>query len=212
MSLIEAQSVYDKAGLGQDAGLGRSPAVLVVDFSCAFTDPSYALGGDMTPQIEATNELLAVAREKDLPVFFSTIAFSEEEIPNELWIRKLPALAELKVNSALVEIDPRLDRRPNEPVIVKRGASMFFGTNLAGMLVARGVDTLVICGVTTSGCIRATVVDALQYQWRSVVPRECVADRHRAPHEANLFDIEAKYGSVVSLSDAVSYLAGVNVK
>lgn len=206
MSFTEAQSVYDKAGLGHDAGLGRRPAVLVVDFSCAFTDPSHPLGGEMTAQIEATNELLAVARAQGLPVLFSTIAYSEQEAADELWVRKLPALATLRADSPGVDIDARLGRRPEEAVIVKRGASSFFGTDLAERLAARGVDTLIVCGATTSGCIRATVVDALQHQFRSVVPRECVADRHAAPHDANLFDIQSKYGSVASKDEVLAYL------
>jgi maleamate amidohydrolase len=206
MTSGEAEAIYQRAGFGRDAGLGRVPGVLVVDFSRAFTDPLHPLGGEVTAQIEATHTVLASARAKHLPVLFSTIAFPGEEIETELWIRKVPALADLRDNSPLVEIDPRLGRREMEPVIVKRGASAFFGTNLAGMLAERGLDTLIVCGATTSGCVRATVVDALQNQLRAVVPRECVADRHPGPHASALFDIAAKYGSVVSVGEVLAYL------
>jgi nicotinamidase-related amidase len=94
-------------------------------------------------------------------------------------------------------------------VIVKKGASGFFGTNLAAVLVSQGVDTVVLCGATTSGCVRATAIDLLQYGWPTLVPRECVGDRAQAPHEANLFDIQAKYADVVSVDEAIAYVEGV---
>jgi nicotinamidase-related amidase len=206
VSFAEAQSLYDTAGLGHAVGLGTKPAILVVDFSRRFADPDYSLGGDMSAEIAATKGLLDVARAQGVPVLFSTIAFDEADLDKELWVRKLPGLAELTVGSAYVDIDPRLERRADETVVVKTGASSFFGTNLAGRLAHLGVDTLVVCGATTSGCIRATVVDALQYQWPTLVPRECVVDRHKAPHDAALFDIDAKYGNVVSVDDVLAYL------
>ena len=92
---------------------------------------------------------------------------------------------------------------------MKKGASGFFGTNLASILVSQGVDTVILCGATTSGCVRATAVDLLQYGWPTIVPRECVADRAQAPHEANLFDIQAKYADVVPLEDALAYVESV---
>ena len=108
-----------------------------------------------------------------------------------------------------VEIDPRLERRDDETVVLKKGASAFFGTNLASILVSQQVDSVVLCGATTSGCVRATAVDLLQFGWPTLVPRECVGDRARAPHEANLFDIQAKYADVVTLEDALRYLETV---
>ena len=108
-----------------------------------------------------------------------------------------------------VEIDPRLERKDDETVVVKKGASAFFGTNLAGILVTQGVDSVILCGATTSGCIRATAIDLLQHGYPSLVPRECVGDRAQAPHEANLFDIQAKYADVVPLELAREYLDSV---
>jgi nicotinamidase-related amidase len=106
----------------------------------------------------------------------------------------------------LVEIDPRLPREPQDPVVVKRGASAFFGTHLAATLTSLGADTVVVCGATTSGCVRASVVDAVQSGFPVLVPRECCGDRAEGPHEANLFDIDAKYGDVLALDDVVAYL------
>ena len=209
MSDEQAREVYAKAGLGQAVTRGSRPAVLVVDFSCGFTDPACALGADMTAEVVATKRLLDVAREKGLPIVFTTIGFERSGKDGGLWLQKVPALGELELGGRWVEIDPRLERREDEPVVVKKGASGFFGTNLASILVTQGVDTVVLCGATTSGCIRATAIDLLQYGWPTLVPRECVGDRAQAPHEANLFDIQAKYADVVPLEEALAYVESV---
>jgi maleamate amidohydrolase len=209
MSDEQARDVYERARLGGTLALGERPAVLVVDFSCGFTDPECALGADMSAEVEATRRLLDIARAKGLPVVFTTIGFEPSLKDGALWLQKAPALADLQLGGQWVDIDPRLERRDDETVIVKKGASAFFGTNLAAILVAQGVDTVVLCGATTSGCIRATAVDLLQHGFPTLIPRECVGDRAQAPHEANLFDIQAKYADVVSLEDALAYLESV---
>ncbi len=209
MSDEQAREVYEKAGLGQSITLGSRPAVLVVDFSCGFTDPECALGADMTEQVEATKRLLDAARAKGLPVVFTTIGFESNLKDGGLWMQKAPSLAELQIGGRWVEIDPRLEPRDDETVVLKKGASGFFGTNLASILVSQGVDSVILCGATTSGCIRATAVDLLQYGFPTIVPRECVADRAQAPHDANLFDINAKYADVVSVDDALGYVESV---
>ena len=206
MSDEAARKVYAKAGLGQAVTLGRRPAVLVVDFSCGFTDPECALGSDLTAQVEATRRLLDAAREKGLPVIYTTIGFEPSLKDGGLWMQKVPALGVLQVGSTWVDIDPRLDPREDETVILKKGASGFFGTNLASVLISQAVDSVILCGATTSGCIRATAIDLLQYGYPTLVPRECVGDRAQAPHDANLFDIQAKYADVVSLDEALAYL------
>lgn len=208
----DTREIYERARLGQSVPLGTSPAVLVVDFSCGFTDPACALGSDLTREIEATNRVLSAAREKGLPVIFTTIGFEASGKDGSLWLLKAPSLADLRIGEAWVEIDPRLERREDEVVILKKGASAFFGTNLPSVLVSQGVDTIILCGATTSGCIRATAVDLLQYGYPTLVPRECVGDRAQGPHEANLVDIQAKYADVVSVDDALTYLEGVGQK
>jgi nicotinamidase-related amidase len=209
MSDEEAQRIYARAGLGESVTMGSRPAVLVVDFSCGFTDPLCPLGADMTSEVEATKRLLDVARDKGLPVIFTTIGFEPSLRDGGLWLQKVPSLAELQLGERWVEIDPRLERREGETLIVKKGASAFFGTNLVSVLVSQYVDSIVLCGATTSGCIRATAIDLLQYGWPTIVPRECVGDRAQAPHDANLFDIQAKYADVLPLEEAVDYLEGV---
>ncbi len=209
MSDEQTREIYERARLGQSVTLGTRPAVLVVDFSRGFTDPECTLGSDLTREVEATNRVLAVAREREIPVIFTTIGFEPNLKDASLWLEKLPALEDLIVGSKWVEIDPRLERREDETVVLKKGPSAFFGTNLPSILISQGVDTVVLCGATTSGCIRASAMDLLQYGYPTLVPRECVGDRAQGPHEANLVDIQAKYADVVSVEEAISYLESV---
>jgi maleamate amidohydrolase len=209
MSDEQAREVYRRARLGERVTLGERPAVLVVDFSCGFTDPECALGADLTVEVEATRRLLEVARGRGVPVVFTTIGFESNRKDGGLWLQKVPSLGDLELGGHWVEIDPRLDRREDETVVLKKGASAFFGTTLTTILVTQGVDTVILCGATTSGCIRATAIDLLQHGFPALVPRECVGDRAQAPHEANLFDIQAKYADVVSLDDALAYVERV---
>jgi maleamate amidohydrolase len=208
----ETREIYERARLGQSVTLGARPAVLVVDFSRGFTDPESTMGSELTREVEATNRLLAAAREREIPVIFTTIGFEPNLKDGSLWLEKAPGLGELIIGSKWVEIDPRLGRRDEETVILKKGASAFFGTNLPSILVSQGVDTVIMCGATTSGCVRATAVDLLQYGYPTLVPRECVGDRAQAPHEANLVDIQAKYADVVSVEDALIYIESVPQK
>src|SRR5918996_2999359 len=177
MSDEEARKVYAAARLGQAVTMGERPAVLVVDFSCGFTDPECALGSDLSAEVEATRGLLDAARAKGLPVIFTTIGFEPSLKDGALWLQKVPSLGDLQIGGRWVEIDPRLDRRDDETIVLKKGASAFFGTNLASILVTQGIDSVVLCGATTSGCIRATAIDLLQYGFPAMVPRECVGDR-----------------------------------
>jgi maleamate amidohydrolase len=205
----QAVQVYAAARLGQSITLGSRPAVLVVDFSCGFTDPECTLGADMTEQVEATKRLLDAARAKGLPIVFTTIGYEASLKDGGLWLQKVPRLGDLQIGGRWVEIDPRLELREDETIVLKKGASGFFGTNLASILISQGVDSVILCGATTSGCVRATAVDLLQYGYPTLVPRECVADRAQAPHEANLFDINAKYADVVSVEQALDYVESV---
>jgi maleamate amidohydrolase len=189
------------------AGFGSRPAVVVVDLQRGFTDPACPLGSELDDVVAATRSLLDAARDAGVPVMFTRVVYDEaNERAAAVFLRKVPALAVLRPDSEWVEIDPRLGLREGEPVISKAFASAFFATPLASML--SGCDSLVVCGATTSGCVRATVVDALQHGLAPLVPRECVGDRWAEPHEANLFDIEKKYGDVVSVGDALELLSG----
>lgn len=197
---------YRRHGLAGRVGFGREPAVLVVDFIIGFTDRGSPLASDLDDELDATSSLLTVARGRSVPVFFTTTAYSEDLAEAGLFPRKVPSLATLVRGTRWTEIDPRLRRRATEPVIEKHYASAFFGTSLAATLAGSGIDTLIVAGCTTSGCIRATVVDALQHGFRAIVPRECVGDRSESQHRANLVDIDGKYGDVVALMEVISYL------
>jgi maleamate amidohydrolase len=141
----------------------------------------------------------------EIPVAFTTVAYREsDKLTAAAFIDKIPALLTLEAGSRWAEIDPRIAPRETEPVLNKLFASGFYGTGLPSLLA--GVDTLIITGASTSGCVRATAVDALQYGYRPVVPREAVGDRNPDAHEANLYDIDAKYGDVVSVEEVIGYL------
>lgn len=190
---------------GRGAGLGDRPALVVVDMSVGFTDPESPLACDLERVVEAVGLLLAAARRTDVPVVYTTVAYDEgAKRTAAAFIAKVPALLTLEAGSRWVEIDPRIAPQPGEPVLTKLYASAFFGTPLATFLAASGCDSLVVTGASTSGCVRATAVDALQHGYPPVVPREAVGDRNSAAHEANLYDIDAKYGDVVSLEETLA--------
>ena len=189
------------------AGLGNRPAVLVVDMSVGFTDPGSPLACDLDDVVVAIQQLLRVTRAAGLPVIYTTVAYDEGgKQAAAAFIDKVPALLTLEAGTGWVEIDPRIAPQADEPVLTKLFASAFFGTTLASLLVGAGCDSVIVTGASTSGCVRATVVDALQHGYRPLVPREAVGDRNPAAHEASLYDIDAKYGDVVSLEDAVGHL------
>lgn len=202
---------YAAKGLAGEMGFGRAPALLVVDLILGFTRPSSPLGADLDAEVSATRCLLDAARSADLPVFFTTTAYSDTLKDAGLFVRKVPSLAVLVRGSEAVEVDPRLARRQDETLIEKQYASAFFGTPLVSELSRLTVDTLIVCGATTSGCIRATVVDALQNGFRPIVPVECVGDRSSEAHRANLLDIQGKYGDVVELNNVLAYIDGLPV-
>jgi len=188
-------------------GLGRRPALLVVDMSRGFTDPACELGCACDAAVAANNELLAAFHALGLPVFFTTVIYRDGS-QARVFRRRLPALNLLTPDSPWVALDPRLDRQPDDELIEKQWASAFHRTDLDSRLRARDVDSLVVTGLTTSGCVRATAVDGLQYDYQVVVPREAVADRNPSAHEANLLDLAAKYADVDSLAGVLGALAG----
>lgn len=205
---IDKRKVYERARLGERVGYGGHPAILVVDLQIGFTAPELSpVAGELGAVIAATNRLLAAARAAGAPAYFTVIAYDPECADDAgLWPKKGPYLRKLTLGSDLVKLDPRVERRPSDLLLVKKYASAFFGTHLAAMLAAKGIDTVVVTGCTTSGCVRATIVDALGYGLRPIVPLEAVGDRAEEPHEASLFDIDAKYGDVVSLEETLAYL------
>ncbi len=204
----DKNAIYEHAQLGHKLGFGKKPALIVVDFQLGFTIPEQSpLAGNLDAEVAATNELIAAARKKDIPVIFTVVGYDPHRQDDAgLWPEKAPSLRMLTIGSDLVKLDPRLNQEPGDLVITKKYASGFFGTYLASTLTMQSVDTAIVTGCTTSGCVRATVMDALANGFRPIVPIECVGDRAQEPHQANLFDIGAKYGDVMPLQEVLEYL------
>ena len=184
---------------------GERPALVLIDMIRGFTDPVCPLGSDCPEVVAANASLLQVFRERGFPVFFTTVVYHDVS-QARVFRDRLPALDVLTPESAWIQVDPALTPRPDEPVIEKQWASGFFATDLAERLRASEADYLVVTGLTTSGCVRATVVDGLQHDYPVVVPRQAVGDRNPEAHQANLHDMNAKYADVVSLESLLSRL------
>ncbi|MFD8456399.1 isochorismatase family protein [Streptomyces antimycoticus] len=210
---LDTERTYDRAGFGAPVRRGDRPAIVVVDLTRGFTEDRFPSGADLTEVVGATSALIEAGRPAGVPVVFTTIAYTSAEAAGDAvtWLHKARGMRALVEDSEEVAIDPRLPRGSRDHMIVKKGASAFFGTALASLLTGLGRDTLLVCGATTSGCVRATAVDAVQSGLSVLVPRECVGDRAAGPHEANLFDIQAKYGDVIDLEEAIAYLSALPV-
>jgi len=197
--------VYETAGFGAPVPRGSRPAVVVVDFTYGFTDTRYPTAADMSAPVAATRKLSDAARAAGFPVIYTTIAYHPGETDKLPWLRKATGMAALVEGSRLVEIDAATGIQPGDPVVVKKGASAFFGTSLAALLSGTETDTVIVTGATTSGCVRASVVDAVQSGFNVLVPADCCADRARAPHDANLYDMQQKYADVTDSADILAW-------
>jgi maleamate amidohydrolase len=195
-------------GIGGRSGFGQRPAIVVVDLSTAFTDPSSPLGADLDDVVGGVNRLLAAARAKgDVPIVFTTVEYGERErVSARAMLRKFPAALVVEPGSPWTAIDPRLEQREQEPLVTKVFPSAFFGTTLGTYLTAQGCDTVIVTGASTSGCVRATAVDAVSHGFQVIVPRDAVGDRLPSAHEANLRDIDMKYGDVLTVAEVVKLL------
>jgi maleamate amidohydrolase len=195
---------------GRRVGFGQRPLLLAIDFTRAFTEPGRPLAAECSAQIDATNRLIAAARAQSIPVMFTAVAYEEADLSDAgLWARKIGGQADLQAGTDGVEIDPRLDRQPRDQTLTKKYASCFFGTDLASRLMAAGRDTLIIAGLTTSGCVRATAVDAIQLGFRPIVVRQAVGDRWADAHAQSLADLDAKYADVMELEAVLAQMAAL---
>lgn len=205
----ETFDFYLKKGLSGRMGFGKKPALIVIDMIYGFTDLRSPLASNMESQIDAINQLLEFSRSKKIPIIFSTVSHDTNLQDAGIWVKKIPSAKLLVEGSEWVEVDKRLNRQPNEMLLVKKYASCFFGTDLSSRLIYLGIDTLLITGCTTSGCIRATAIDSCSYGFHTIIVEEAVGDRAELPHFSNLFDIDAKYGDVISLEEAMAYLRSI---
>ncbi|WP_328858464.1 isochorismatase family protein [Williamsia herbipolensis] len=204
---------YRRSGFAGSVGFGARPAVLAIDLARAYVDDSSPLRAPVESSVAASARLVAAARELSVPVVFTRVSYrvdpdTGEIVDGGLFVEKIPSLRVFAENSPLADFVD--DPRPvgAEVVVTKQYASAFSGTSLAATLRSRGIDTLVICGLSTSGCVRATATDALQLGFRPIVVADACGDRTAEIQAANLMDLQAKYADVVDLERAVSLLAG----
>jgi maleamate amidohydrolase len=198
---------YAQAGFGARLPFGRRPVLLLIDIVRAYLVPGSAL---YAPPFEAALlsavRLTDAARAAGVPVVFTNVVYSADGRDGGVFYRKVPALKAFLAGSEIAAFDPRLEPAPGDLVVSKQYASAFFGTSLSATLTSLGCDTVVLAGFSTSGCVRASALDAMQHGFVPYVVREACGDRDPRPHDANLFDLQAKYAEVVSESQAIGLL------
>ncbi|MCY3576832.1 MAG: N-carbamoylsarcosine amidohydrolase [bacterium] len=198
---------YRQAGFSNRLGFGQHPALVVVDFCQAYLDPVSPLYAGVEAARESCIRLLAAARSAQIPVLHTRVEFQPGGADGGIFFRKVGALECFVRGNPLGRYGDGLEPADNEVVVVKQYASGFFGTSLASTLTSLGTDTLIITGVSTSGCVRATALDACQHGFVPIVVRDACGDRDQRVHEANLFDLDAKYADVVSEQEVLDYLS-----
>lgn len=196
---------YEKAGFGGALGFGAKPALVLVDFMMAYFDKEGPLYAGVEGELAKAKILLSAAREAGIPIIFTKVEYNNDEQAAN-FRRKIPALNKLTAGGALSAIHDEVKPNENEPVLVKHYASAFFGTPLAEVLRTKGCDSLIICGLTTSGCIRATALDTLQNGFIPVVAEDACGDRDRRVHDANIFDLNAKYAEITTVETLREFL------
>lgn len=193
-------------GFGGNLVPGRRPVVLAVDMMRAYFDPDSPMCLPSTTWLESASRIIAEARTRQVPVIHTRVQFGPDGVDGGVFMRKVSALRNLIGETAMGEFMPSVAPADDELVLVKQYASAFFGTSLASTLQSLGADTVVILGTSTSGCIRASAVDAIQHGFIPLVVRDGVGDRDAGPHEANLYDLQAKYAEVIGEAEALAYL------
>ena len=201
MNATSEQAVYDRQGFGQSLELLPPAGLLVVDFINGFADPEVFGGGNIRPAIEQTGKLLALARQRGWLVGYTRVVYADDGSDANVFTDKVPGCLAFTETSALSQVVAELPPEPGDLIIRKQFPSAFFGTHLASALAMHGIKTLFITGATTSGCVRASAVDAMCHGFRPVIVEDCVGDRAIAQHEANLFDLKMKYTEVMKLDD-----------
>lgn len=200
--------IYRQQNFGNRIGFGRRTALLVVDFTVGFNDANLFGGGNIDAAIKRTEGLLEYFRKTKRPIAFTRVVYADDGSDAGVFGMKVPTLKILTEAHPAGQVVPELEPREDEYIVRKAHASAFFGTGLAPWLVHQGVDTVVVTGCTTSGCVRASVVDASAHNFRPVVARDCVGDRAMGPHEANLFDMGQKYADVLDRDEIIRQLKG----
>jgi maleamate amidohydrolase len=200
-------AIFHQQGFGQTMGMGERPALVVVDFVVAFDDPKLFGGGNIHSAVLQTVHLLKFCRGHGLPIAFTRYVFSEDGSDSNLLTAKIPSLKILTETNPVGQVVPELTPQRGELIVRKRNASAFFQTDFSSWLARHCVDTLIITGCVTSGCVRATAVDSLGYGYRPIVVSDCVGDRALGPHDASLFDMQQKYADLIARDDLIRRLS-----
>lgn len=195
---------------GGRLGFGKRPALILIDLVRGYFDRDCDLWADCDAALASAIRLRDAARAAQVPVIYTNVVYHPKALDGGRFYQKALPLRHFLRGSKWGEWAPGLVPSDDELVISKQYASVFFGTSLSSTLTSQGIDTVILTGVSTSGCVRASCVDANSHGFIPIIPREAVGDRHPAPHEANLFDMNAKYGDVVSEAEALNYLTGLN--
>jgi maleamate amidohydrolase len=204
---MDDKDIFKRQNFGRKMGFGQSPGLLVIDFTVGFNDPEAFGGGNISAAVNRTVDLLAFARQRGMPIAHTRIVYADDGSDAGVHCLKVPKLKGLTETSPLGQFVPEVAPLPGEIVVRKRLPSAFFETGLHGILHARGIDTLIIAGCTTSGCVRASTLDAMCHGFRPIVASDCVGDRAIGPHEASLFDLGQKYADVMPLDDIIATLS-----
>lgn len=210
---MQVDNFFSQRGFGQKMGFGKFPAICVIEMINAFTDPTMPLGMDQSKQIEVINKILDAGRLIDIPVFFGTVEYSDKNLADAgLWYLKQKGLATLKAGTREVQVDSHINKKTSDQTISRKFASMFFGTDFGSRLNYYHVDTLIIAGCSTSGCVRATAVDTISHGYRPIVVLDAVADRDLNAHNQSLIDLETRYADVIKSNEVIKYLQSLNRK
>ncbi len=201
----KVKEIYIKRGFGQKMGFGERPAVIVVDMMNAFSNTNSPLGMVMNREIEIINRVIQAARSKDVPIYFSLTCYKNISEAG-IWFLKQSGLNTLMEGTSAVEIDSRINKEDWDKTVKKHYASAFFGTDLASQLNFKQVDTLIIIGCSTSGCVKATAVDAISYGYRPIVVVDAVVDRDKNAHRQSLINLETRYADVINSAGVIKYL------
>lgn len=206
---VELREQYERAGFGGRVGWGARPALLVIDMAQGWTRTENPLGSDLSGVLAEIKRICAVARRRNIPIIFTTMGSDPSSGERGEFAPPKLRGGGLQRGTPSVELEPELDRRQGEPLVEKPRASAFFATNVLSMLLSHRVDTVIVVGCSTSGCIRATCESAFNYDFRVIVPKTAVGDRSPSAHEASLFDIDMRFGDVVNVDEVIEHLAGV---
>lgn len=200
--------VYERQGYGRKSGFGERPALVVVDFVNGFADPDQFGGGNIQEAINKTVDLIRTARTAEIPIAYTRVVYADDQSDTGVFCLKAPNLAKLTETAHSSQIVDQLAPHPGDYIVRKLQPSAFFGTNLSAWLIGQSVDTVIVAGCTTSGCVRATVVDSMSYNFKTIVASDCVGDRALAPHKANLFDMEQKNADLMTEREISERLLG----